>query len=529
MLASLLIIGGVFALMFEVKYFADFSIDIYFGRVIATFVGFFVLALTHFKIGKEHPVFLIHILLLTLISSFVSIILLVPESIYINSQLLSLIIFTSALFLSWDIKHQIIVAIYYNILFALSILLNSENIYFLPSFWAAFLFVIFISLLSVVTAAVNYRLRSQALEKTIEAKNYLNNAQEGIFKILFNGTFLAVNPAFAKILSFTSIDSLTEHLKFYELFVNRADYDKFLELLEKEEKTSFRELAFRNYYKETIYVILNARVVRDKHNKISAVEGSILDVTERVIAEKKIKEYNEELKKLNKSKDKFFSIVAHDLLSPFTSLLGFSEILYEEVDNLTKAEIKEFANDIHSVAVRGHNLLENLLSWARLQSSRMQFVPEPIKLYPIIEDVFVLNRGKADKKGITLKNNIDNNFELVADINMLTTIFRNLVSNAVKFTSSGGKISVNVKENNEYYQFSVEDTGIGISPEDQEKLFRIDIHHTKMGTDNEKGTGLGLILSSEFVGKHQGTIYVESELGKGSKFIFTIKKMKVEK
>jgi len=134
--------------MFEIKYFADFSVNIYIGRLIATVIGFSVLLLTNFTIGKKHPIFLVHILLITIISSFGSIILLVPESIFINSQLLSLIIFTSALFLSWDVKNQIIVAIYYNLLFAGSILLNNESIYFLPSFFAAFIFVIFTTLLS---------------------------------------------------------------------------------------------------------------------------------------------------------------------------------------------------------------------------------------------------------------------------------------------------------------------------------------------------------------------------------------------
>ncbi|MCK5088004.1 MAG: hypothetical protein KAQ90_10810, partial [Melioribacteraceae bacterium] len=158
-MASILIITGAFALMFELKYFAAFSIDIYLGRLIATLIGFIILALTYFKFGKEHATILVHILLLTIIGSFSSIILAIPETIFVNSQLLALIIFTSALFLSWDIKNQIVVAIYYNILFAFTVLMNDNSIYLVPNFVASFIFVVFISLMSVVASAVNYKLR----------------------------------------------------------------------------------------------------------------------------------------------------------------------------------------------------------------------------------------------------------------------------------------------------------------------------------------------------------------------------------
>ncbi len=524
LLAGLLIVAGVFALLFEIKYFADFSLDIYLGRLVATFVGFIVLLMTYFEFGKKHPVILIHTLLLTIILSFTSIILKVPESIFINSQLLSLLIFTSALFLSWDIKNQIIVAIYYNILFALSILFNNDNIYFLPNFFAAFIFVIFVSLLSIIAAALNYRLRSEAMEKSIEAQNYLENAIEGIFKISLEGIFLSVNPAIVNILKFSSKEKLTENIVLEELFCDRNDYKKFMSILLDKNRVHDFEASFKNYYKKKIFVILNARTILNKNNEIVSIEGSLFDITERVQAQEKIKEYNLELEKLNKSKDKFFSIVAHDLMSPFTSLLGYSEILHNESEDLSKEEVKEFSGDIHSVAAKAHNLLENLLSWSSIQTNRTSFYPHKFALYSVVEDVLLLSKGNADQKGIALNNNIPKEFEIVADINMLNTVFRNLVANSVKFTKSGGNISIGISENESFVEFYVEDTGIGISDDDKEKLFKIDVHHSEIGTNSEKGTGLGLILCAEFVEKHLGTISVESELGKGSKFIFTISK-----
>jgi len=523
LLASLLIVAGAFALMFEVKYFVDFSINIYFGRLIATLIGFLVLVLTNFKIGREHPIVLIHILLITIITSFVSIILLIPESIFINSQLLSLIVFTSALFLSWDVINQIIVAIYYNLLFAASILLNNQSIYFLPSFFAAFVFVIFISILSIVATAINLKLRSEVIKKSIEAKNYLDNASEGIFKISLNGNLLSVNPAFITTLKFDINQKFPQNVLFNHLFKNNAEYDSFLADIKENGIIEDKEYAFIDYFKDEVFVLLNARAIYEKNN-IIAIEGSILDITHRVIAQKKIKEYNVELEKLNKSKDKFFSIVAHDLMSPFTSLIGFSEIMHNESDSLSREEVKEFSGNILNVATKAHNLLENLLSWSSLQSNRTQFTPKILDVYPIVEDILLLNKGNAHKKGIQLINEIPMDFEIFADFNMLNVILRNLISNSVKFTNMGGLISVGLTDKADYVEFYVKDNGVGMSDIHKNKLFKIDIHHSEVGTNNEKGTGLGLILCSEFVAKHNGSIYVESQLGKGSKFIFTISK-----
>ncbi len=522
LLSALLIVAGTFALMFEIKYFADFSLEVYFGRLIATLVGLGILFSTYFDFGKKHHILLTHILLLTFILSFTSIILTVPKSLFINSQLLSLLIFTSALFLSWNIKNQIIVAMYYNVLFATSILYSSSSIYFLPSFLAAFIFVIFVSLLSIAASALNYKLRSEAISKTIEARNYLENAPEGIFKISSKGDFLSVNPAILDILKYNSKDKLEKNVVFEELFSDRIDYLSFMSTLMENTSVSGFEAPFKNYFKEDIFVTLNARTMYGGSDGGTSIEGSLFDITERIKAQAKIAEYNDELEKLNKTKDKFFSIVAHDLMAPFTSLLGYSQLLYDQAERLNKEEVKEFSGDINLVATRAHNLLENLLSWSSLQTNRTHLFPQKFNVFSIVEDVLELNKGNADQKGIKQHNNILPELSIVADMNMLHTVFRNLVANSVKFTSSGGSITVGVREIEDFIEFYVEDTGVGISDEDKEKLFKIDVHHSEIGTNSEKGTGLGLILCAEFIEKHSGNIRVESKLGKGSKFIFTI-------
>lgn len=237
-----------------------------------------------------------------------------------------------------------------------------------------------------------------------------------------------------------------------------------------------------------------------------------------------LSESEERLKELNGSKDKFFSIISHDLRSPFTSITGFSEVIIEDIDSLSKEDIKDFATSIHKTSKNVHNLLENLLQWSRIQTGRIEFNPNMISLNEQANEVIALYQVNAVRKRISLTNNLDKDYFIKADKFMLNTIIRNLVSNSIKFTKQGGEISIHaneIKEENKI-EISIEDTGIGMSEEIQEKLFKIDEHVTTRGTDKEKGTGIGLILCKEFVEKHKGNIWVESEIGVGSKFKFTL-------
>ncbi len=261
-----------------------------------------------------------------------------------------------------------------------------------------------------------------------------------------------------------------------------------------------------------------------EEGKIIKLAGSIVDITDRKISEEALKESEAKLKEINASKDKFFSIIAHDLKNPFNGIIGFSNILKEETNELDVPTIQQYANMINKAALQVFRLLENLLSWARIQQNQVSLNPTTLMLKEITNDAISLLKENANKKRITIANNIPDELNIKADSEMLNTIIRNLLSNAIKFTPSNGKIELNAVEEKNHVEISVKDNGKGISKENLSKLFKLDSSYSTPGTEKEEGTGLGLILCKEFVEKHGGTISVESELNKGSIFSFTIPK-----
>jgi len=272
----------------------------------------------------------------------------------------------------------------------------------------------------------------------------------------------------------------------------------------------------------TVYIEDHGWFVTDDNGQILFHEGISRDVTQRKNAEVQLQEYSEQLKELVATKDKFFSIIAHDLKSPFNSILGLSEIIKNDARHLDIATIEQYASVINSTSNNTYKLLENLLDWARIQQSQMPFQPVSLILKNLANEVIELSIEKANSKMIALINYIPDNLIVLADKNMIRTILRNLISNALKFTSTHGKVEIKALYNENRVVISVEDTGSGIKHEDIEKIFKIGSSFSKRGTENEKGTGLGLLLCKEFVEKHGGHIWVESEEGKGSEFKFSI-------
>lgn len=247
------------------------------------------------------------------------------------------------------------------------------------------------------------------------------------------------------------------------------------------------------------------------------------DITEKKKAEEAIKKYSEELRESNASKDKMFSIVAHDLRTPFNGLLAFSDILSNDYDSLTKEEVQEYIEIIRSLSQNTFNLLEKLLQWSRLQTGRMEFNPSKLPVDQLVEAVLNLLSANAKGKGIRLTSNIEPGLTIFGDTNMVNAVIRNLTSNAIKFTPESGSVSVSATSNSAgQAEVIVSDTGVGIKPEDQAKLFRVESQHSTKGTKGESGTGLGLLLCREFIDLNGGTIRCESGAGKGSRFIFTL-------
>ena len=246
------------------------------------------------------------------------------------------------------------------------------------------------------------------------------------------------------------------------------------------------------------------------------------DITDRKQAEDALKENEEKLRELNAQKDKFFSIIAHDLRSPISNITGLSTLLTNQIKEKDYEAVDEYAMLIEQSSKKVLELLTNLLDWSRAQTGRMDFNPAIFKLTDLIEDNKKLFDVIADQKAITIKNVLPNELTVFADKQMINTVLRNLISNALKFTRQDGEITISAEKRQKEILISVSDNGIGIAPGRLEKLFHIGESNSTSGTNNEKGTGLGLILCKEFVDKHGGKIWVESEEGKGSTFYFTL-------
>lgn len=259
------------------------------------------------------------------------------------------------------------------------------------------------------------------------------------------------------------------------------------------------------------------------NQQINTLQRELL--REKITLEKtldQLNETNEELKHLNASKDKFFSIISHDLKSPFNTILGFSELLQEQIKNQDYSEMALYSELVHKSATKAFELLVNLIDWSRSQSGRIQFNPEVFNVVETISDLSALFKETAEQKGIQIYSNLPLTLEIFADKHMINTVLRNLISNAIKFTPQDGIIYINCQKKEKEVLFSIKDTGVGISESSIPKLFRIDEHYTTEGTNQEAGTGLGLILCREFIEKHNGQIWVQSTEGKGTTFFFTI-------
>lgn len=247
------------------------------------------------------------------------------------------------------------------------------------------------------------------------------------------------------------------------------------------------------------------------------------DITEKRKSEEAIKKYADELRESNASKDKMFSIIAHDLRTPFNGLLAFSDVLSTDYDLLSKEEVHEYIGVINDLSRNTFNLLEKLLQWSRLQTGRMEFNPVNFALKDSVETVINLLSANARGKKITFTADIDPGIKIFADANMVNSVIRNITSNAIKFTPENGSVKINaVILQDKMAEICISDTGVGLKQQDIDKLFRVEIQYSTKGTGGESGTGLGLLLCKEFVEKNGGSIRVESEPEKGSRFIFTL-------
>ncbi len=361
-------------------------------------------------------------------------------------------------------------------------------------------------------------------ELVISEKKYhglFDGVPAGLYQTTKEGKFLVVNEAFAKILGYNNKkEVLKESASKY--YINEKDRVRWSKDIQKFGVVQNFETKIRRVDGKEIWIQDNARAVKDSDGNLLYYEGSLLDETKRKEAEEALKKSEEELRKANQTKDKLFSVVSHDLRGPVGNLNHFLEELVDNPDLFSKEEAEEILKLLKVSASSTYNLLENLLSWARNQTGEIKYKPEVMELNEIIFENVTLFENNARLKNIKLSSNIPEDLKVKVDKNMITTVIRNLISNALKFTNENGKIDLLAKPNGKYVEVSVSDTGVGMDKETLDKIFDPHSGYSTRGTKGEKGTGLGLNLCKEFIEKNGGKIWVESIVNKGSKFKFTL-------
>jgi len=396
-------------------------------------------------------------------------------------------------------------------------------------------------------------IETRLLESETQFNEITSVIGDGIFMMDEKGSLKFANPEFKNLLGYTETDfeGMDIHDKIHKHVENQDSNCPLKNVFSTGDTIRVSEDYFMS--KQGNLVPVSYVVSPIKRN--DQIIGSVVafhDITERLNAQEETKRFVEELqfnkelmeenamefarlneklsesesqlKETNNSKDKFFSIISHDLRSPFTSIIGFAEVILEDLNSLSKDDIKEFTGNIYKSSKNIQNLLENLLQWSRVQTGRIEFNPIKFDLDNLVNEVVALYQVNAARKKITLVNELEKDYSVVADKFMVDTVLRNLVSNSIKFTKQNGEILISVSDNSEdgCLLVTVADTGVGMKDEILAKLFKIDENVTTKGTEKEKGTGLGLILCKEFIEKHTGKIWAESTIGEGSKFKFTI-------
>jgi PAS domain S-box-containing protein len=351
----------------------------------------------------------------------------------------------------------------------------------------------------------------------------MDNLPDAVFFKDLEGRFTKVNKALLRKHGFQNEEEIIGKTDF-DLFefehANQAFEDEKRVIGTRETIKGYREK--ENWPDGRISWSLTSRLPLIEEGNVIGTFGVSRNVTETVLAEEKVMQTMEELRLVNENKDKFFSIISHDLKSPFNGLLGITEILDAEYDELSLVEIKEMIQIIRHLSLNVYDLLEGLLQWAQTQTGRMEYNFEGINVFEKSSKVVELLTANAINKNIVINNNINIDTFVFADSRATNTVFRNLIANAIKFTKKGGVITIGSYQRDNDVVISITDSGVGMSAETIQKLFRIEVQHTTVGTNNESGTGVGLILCKELVENQNGKIWVESELGRGSKFYFSL-------
>ncbi len=359
-------------------------------------------------------------------------------------------------------------------------------------------------------------------EAEIAVKKYTelyDFAPSGYFTLSREGKIVELNLKGANVLGEERQRLLNNIFRFYVSEDTRTIFNRFLDrAFETENEESCEVSLIGKATGEQLWVKLTG--LYDRNNEFCKI--IMVNINENKKAEKELREIGERLVQLNADKDRFISILGHDLKNPFSNILGLSEMLAGEINSLNTEEIEEIAKIINTSAIITNKLLDDILMWARAKRGTISYQPHEFALGDILSDLLEVLNPSAYSKGITISSTNADQIKVYADIDMFKTILLNLVSNALKFTNKGGTINISAERTDSNITVSVSDNGIGIEHENLSKLFDISEVLNTNGTAGETGTGLGLLLCKEFVEKHSGKIWVESEVGKGSDFKFSL-------
>ena len=370
-----------------------------------------------------------------------------------------------------------------------------------------------------------------ALEESEERyRSITENIDDAIWTLEFSsskGTKLFIAPSILEITQYSDIEFESDS-KLWIRIIHPDDKNAVVSKLRRVLKDSVRkqvELEYRilDKHGELVWVRNKLNIFRDDFGKIEKIFGLFSDITSSKKDAENLQNSTNELQTLNESKDRFISIISHDLRTPFSSILGFTDILLTD-DDVTEEKQRQYIGYIQESAQNMLKLVNSILDWTRLQTGRIEYIAERLDVQTVVTNAIQMLTGSAIQKNIKLYSTIDHEVFVHGDRNLLLQAFNNLISNAIKFTKENGEIFISAEPliDRKVIQFSVNDTGIGISDNDIEKLFSVDSKYTTDGTKGEKGSGLGLSLVKEIIQKHGGEISVQSEEGIGTSFIFTI-------
>ncbi len=351
----------------------------------------------------------------------------------------------------------------------------------------------------------------------VKYRNFFKASKDCVFFTTPDGIWLDMSDSAPVFFGYSSKEELAA-IPIPELYVDPEDRKNDLEKIEKEGSTRDVPIKLKKKDGTTIHTLITSQAILDEHGRVIAYQGIIRDITELKKKEELLRESKKRLEETLAARDKFFSIISHDLRSPFNGIIGLSDFLRREAHQMPPDEIASLADDLYRTGQETYELLSNLLAWSRTVTGKITLTPETFTIADLSKEIETLYRENMNRKNIRFDSTVPHMLSVYADRNMIRTVLRNLFTNAIKYSHPGGIISIKAEEKDGFVTVSISDTGIGIPEEKLKTLFDHNHDQYLKGTFGESGSGLGLILCKEFTELNHGKIHAASTVGKGSTF-----------